>query len=53
MGKQSFSLTPPQKWSKTVALINPSTGKWAFMAKLVTAVPIRTRGSFEINLNKK
>jgi hypothetical protein len=28
-------------------------GKWAFMAKLVAAVPMRTSGSMEIILNKK
>jgi hypothetical protein len=28
---------------KTVARINPSTGKLAFKAKLVTAVPIRPK----------
>ena len=42
--KQSTSFTPPQKWSKTVERINPSTGKCAFKAKFVTAVPIFTSG---------
>jgi hypothetical protein len=33
---------------KTVARINPSTGRLIFNAKLVTADPILTNGSMEI-----
>ena len=50
---QSFSFTPPQKWSKTVERISPSTGKLRFRATFVAAVPILTKGSLEIILNKK
>ena len=51
--KQSSSFTPPQKWSKTVARIKPSTGKLALSAKLVTAVPMRTKGCTSIILKRK
>ena len=32
--------------------MRPSTGNWALSAKLVAAVPILTKGSLLINLNK-
>jgi hypothetical protein len=37
---------------KTVARINPSTGRLIFNAKLVTADPILTNGSMEIILKE-
>ena len=52
-GIQSSSLTPPQKWSNTVALIIGVTGRWNFKANLVNEDVNFTKVLLPIIRNRK